>query len=231
MPRVATYNIHKGIGLDGQRHPDRILSILNDIEADVVALQEIDRRFGTRAAVLTAEAIAHHTDYVPVALAMRHASLGWHGNAILIRRGVGVTASDRIALPTIEPRGAVMAELVVNGAQLRVVAMHLDLSGLRRTLQARTIMAFCRSRPAMPTVIMGDTNEWSNRRGCLREFARGHHVLATPPSFHSRRPVARLDRIIVGPAITVSGCGTVHNARTRIASDHLPVWADIEIGG
>ena len=81
----------------------------------------------------------------------------------------------------------------------------------------------------MPTVIMGDFNQWSDR-GALSEFAFHHHRLVkTPPSFHSRRPVARLDRIIVSHDITVEAAGAHDTALSKLASDHLPLWAKLHI--
>ena len=46
--RFASYNIHKAVGLDGRRDPERILTVLKEVDADVIALQEADRRFGRR---------------------------------------------------------------------------------------------------------------------------------------------------------------------------------------
>ena len=80
----------------------------------------------------------------------------------------------------------------------------------------------------MPTVIMGDFNQWSDR-GALSEFAFHHHRLVkTPPSFHSRKPMARLDRIIVSHDIVVNAADAHNSALAKLASDHLPLWAQIQ---
>lgn len=227
--RVASYNIHKAVGTDRARRPDRILDVLNEIDADVVALQEVDRRFGARAAVIPPALIASATDYVPVTIAERPHSLGWHGNALFARRGIAVVANVRIDLPTLEPRGAIAADLSIGALVLRVVGMHLDLSGLRRTMQSHAIVRHCANGAAMPTVMMGDLNEW-RANGGLRGFAHGFSSAPLGPSFHSRRPVARLDRIFVSSDVHVVACGVHASAVARVASDHLPVWADIEFG-
>ena len=86
----ASYNIRKAVGLDRRRDPERILSVLREIDADVVALQEADRRFGRRMSALPLDAIHTSTDYVPVPLSMKPDSLGWHGNALLVRKGIGL---------------------------------------------------------------------------------------------------------------------------------------------
>lgn len=226
MIRVASYNIHKAVGSDRRRRPDRILEVLHELDADVVALQEADRRFGTRAGVLTPLLEEHGWHAAPVAL--RAASTGWHGNAILVRTDATVTACDQIHLPALEPRGAVLADLRIKGVPMRMVGMHLDLSGLWRRKQAHAILAHCStSSTPLPTVMAGDLNEWSAASGCLRDFARDMRFAETGRSFHARRPIARLDRIMVSPEWQVLGAGVHDSAMARTASDHLPVWAEI----
>ena len=224
MITLASYNIRKGLGTDRRRRPDRILAVLHEVRADVVALQEADRRLGARQSAIPAELIAQG-EYKAVDFDIRPGGIGWHGNAILIRHSVEIRAFEPIVLPTLEPRGAVMAELVVNGAELRVVGMHLDLSGLWRTRQVRAILDHVRRRKRpMPTVMMGDLNQWSLHGGCIREFA-GDHVAPTGRSYHSRRLVGCLDRIIYTPDLHLVACGVHRSERARLASDHLPVWA------
>jgi len=172
--------------------------------------------------------IARCTPYVPVKLSPRDHGLGWHGNAILVRHGIEVTGHAHVDLPTLEPRGAVIADLMIAGAPLRVVGMHLDLSGLQRRRQARAIMDAVACRETMPVVLMGDLNEWTRTGGCLRDFAHHYRIAQTGPSFHAQRPMARLDRIMVGNGLKVSSAGVHHSVKTRHASDHLPIWAVVE---
>jgi endonuclease/exonuclease/phosphatase family metal-dependent hydrolase len=233
---VASYNIHKAVGLDRRRDPDRILAILNELGADVIALQEADRRFGRRESVLPHGAIAEHTHFrvVPIAhsegLVGRPDSIGWHGNALLVRRDIEIIAAEAVPLPTLEPRGAIRADLVAGGQLLRVVGMHLDLSGLRRRQQVRSILAnVAACGQASPTVLMGDFNEWARHGGCFREFVRGWHLLAPGRSFPSRRPVAQLDRIVVSDDWRLLAMGVHHSALAARASDHLPVWARMQL--
>jgi endonuclease/exonuclease/phosphatase family metal-dependent hydrolase len=228
MIKVASYNIHKGVGLDRLRRPERILDVLTEIDADIVGLQEADRRFGERMSALPAHMIADRSDYMAVPLGLRPDSLGWHGNAILVRKGTEILKHDRIDLPTLEPRGAVMAEVGLNGIRLRVVTMHLDLSGLWRRKQARAIVEALEERETLPTVLMGDLNEWRRESGCLHDFGRHYKFAQTGKSFHSQRPVARLDRIMADPSLSFSSCGVHHSVRARHASDHLPIWAKVE---
>ncbi|EQB18788.1 endonuclease/exonuclease/phosphatase family protein [Novosphingobium lindaniclasticum] len=228
--KFASYNIHKAVGLDRRRDPERILTVLREIDADVVALQEVDRRFGRRMSALPLDAIHTTTDYVPVPLSMKPDSLGWHGNAILVRKGIDLLEAEAVPLPVLEPRGAIRADLSIEGHRFRVVGMHLDLSGLRRRLQVRSVLAHvdgCESD--VPTVMMGDLNEWSAGGGCFREFHEPWHVLAPGRSFPSRRPLARLDRIIVSQQWSILGTNVHHSPLAAIGSDHLPVFASLEL--
>ncbi len=220
----ASYNIRKAIGLDRKRDPDRILAVLREIGADVVALQEADRRFGSRASALPRASIESHTHYRPVALAGNPESIGWHGNALLVRRDIAVAEAAIVPLPTLEPRGAVRADLAIGRRHVRVVGMHLDLSGLRRRQQVRSILQHVEDCAAsLPTVLMGDFNEWARIGGSLREFAHHWRVLSSGRTFPSRRPVAQLDRVVASPEWRIVECRVHHSALARRASDHLPV--------
>jgi len=228
MIRVASYNMRKAIGTDRRRRPERTLEVLRELDADVIALQEADRRFGSRASAIPLRMIEEHSDYKPVALDARDGSLGWHGNALLVRKSVDILHRDRLHLPSLEPRGAVTAEIRLGGEALRVVGMHLDLSGLWRRQQAHAILHYLQGREQpMPAVLMGDLNEWSVRGGCLRDF--GHHLTFANcgRSFHTRRPVVQLDRIMVTDGLGIDECGVHHSAAARRASDHYPVWANL----
>src|SRR6185437_2111649 len=111
MIRVASYNIQKSIGTDFRRRPERILDVLVELDADVIALQEVDRRFGARVTSLSPDAIAAATGYRPVVFGARPQSLGWHGNTLLVRKDIEVVAQRTLILPGLEPRGAVLADL------------------------------------------------------------------------------------------------------------------------
>ena len=90
--KVASYNMRKAIGTDRRRNPERVLQVLREIDADVVALQEADRRFGARAAVLTPHLLEEHGDWKAVGPGMRALSMGWHGKALLVRKSAEVVA-------------------------------------------------------------------------------------------------------------------------------------------
>ena len=227
---VASYNIHKAVGLDRRRDPERILAVLHEINADVVALQEADRRFGRRETVLPRDMLDDLSHYHAVPLNHRPDSIGWHGNALLVRKGITVATAGVVPLPTLEPRGAVRADLLVEGKRIRVLGMHLDLSGLRRRQQLRTILGHVSDcGPACPAVLMGDFNEWAIHGGSWQEFRAPWRVLTPGRSFPSRRPVAQLDRIVITPDWEVGKAHVHHSALSAVASDHLPVVATLEL--
>jgi endonuclease/exonuclease/phosphatase family metal-dependent hydrolase len=247
---VASYNMRKAIGTDRKRNPHRILEVLNELRADVVALQEADKRFGGRASAVPHELYDQHGLYKPVSVGVRHKrplekarkraerllnvdtrNIGWHGNALLVKRDVGVLDCVPLQLPTLEPRGAVMAELLLPGDRpLRVIGMHLDLSGLWRRRQMRAILEAVEERPQqMPTVLMGDTNEWRAASGCLKDLPSNFRIAPTGASFHSRHPLAALDRIIVDSGVRIDAAGVHMSPVARRASDHLPIWARLTL--
>jgi endonuclease/exonuclease/phosphatase family metal-dependent hydrolase len=230
MIRVASYNIRKTIGTDRRRNPERTIEVLCEIGAHVVCLQEADRRFGARASALPAHLLEEHSPYRPVALPHRTGGIGWHGNAILVRRDVEVEVCHVLHIPALEPRGAVQADIRVGDTSVRVVGMHLDLSGLWRRRQSRAILHHVEQGDRLPTVMMGDLNEWTPQGGCLRDF--GHRFAFAPcgRSFHARRPVAALDRIMFAD-LELQACGVHLSAAARKASDHLPIWADFASTG
>ena len=225
---VASYNMRKAIGTDRRRRPERTLEVLNEVDADVVVLQEADRRFGPRVSALPLDLIERETDYKPVDYDTRIESIGYHGNAMLVRKDAEILGQALLPIPSLEPRGAILADLRVHGRELRVVGMHLDLSGLWRRRQALAILAHLEARDGdPPTVMMGDLNEWSANGGCLRDFGRDHVIADCGRSFHARRPIAQLDRIMVSQHLEVVESGAHMSATARRASDHLPIWARI----
>ena len=230
MISVASYNIRKSVGTDWRRNPERICEVLGEIDADVIALQEVDRRFGSRLTSLSPGMIEANTCYEAVNFSVRDGSIGWHGNTILVRKGIEVAAQRSLVLPALEPRGAVLADLIVNGLKLRVIGMHLGLLDLWRRRQAQAVLDQLRAMEhRLPTIMMGDLNEWTTEGGSLAHFAEEHHVAAPGPSFHSSRPMLNFDRIITSLDLKVDEAGVHHSARAKVASDHLPVWARISL--
>ncbi|WP_071673382.1 endonuclease/exonuclease/phosphatase family protein [Nioella nitratireducens] len=228
--RVASYNIRKCIGLDRRRNPHRIARVVAALGADVVALQEADKRLPPRPAALSATVIRDEAGMTPVDVAETRVSLGWHGNALLLGAGWTLTHLDRLALPGLERRGALVAELDGPKGTLRVVATHLGLRRRDRQRQMTLIMAALNARSGPPTVLIGDLNEWSPQAGFapLDPFFTLHRP---GRSFPARRPLAALDRVATGPGLSLVQAGACRWGEAGRGSDHLPIWADLSRDG
>lgn len=229
MFRVATYNIQKSVGLDGRRQPERILEVVEELDADILALQEVDRRYGRRQSTLPPELIARRTDYKAIPVSVNGGSLGWHGNAILVRHAIRVLDARRLHLPMLEPRGAVMALVEMAGGPLRVVATHLSLVGAFRKRQIDSLTAQLHGAQSheIPTVILGDLNEWREWSDSMKILHPRYRIIAPGRSFPAAMPAISLDRIVTGPGLVVHLAGVHHSETARVASDHLPVWAEL----
>ena len=224
---LASWNIRKCVGLDRRRDPGRVARVLSGIGADVVALQEADRRLGRRPAALPRWLLEAETDYQPVEAATHEISLGWHGNAILLGPDITCQELHTLHLPGVEPRGAIVADIAGKGARLRVVAVHLGLLRRSRHLQFNAIRAHLETLRDRPTVILGDFNEWSDAQGL--EGLHDYDVCAPGHTFHSARPVAALDRFAVGEGVELRDAAVIETPMTRVASDHLPIEAKVRV--
>ncbi|MDC0656942.1 endonuclease/exonuclease/phosphatase family protein [Leisingera sp. SS27] len=221
--RIATYNIQKCIGLDLRRRPERILQVLDGIRADVAVLQEADKRLPPRPAALP-HFLVEETGWQAADLGGA-GSLGWHGNAVLYRNGVELRGKGHIALPGLEPRGAVWVELDTGLGPVRVIGAHLGLTGRARREQMHALARAAKHDDAA-VILAGDFNEWS-RGAVLEHIAPALKFLPPRASFPAMRPLGALDRIAHCQRLTAVAHG-VHGKRpAHIASDHLPVWADL----
>ncbi|MFV0512767.1 MAG: endonuclease/exonuclease/phosphatase family protein [Jhaorihella sp.] len=223
--RLASYNIQKCVGLDLRRQPRRILQVLDGMKARIVVLQEADKRLPPRPAALP-HFVLQEAGWQIVDLGGA-GSLGWHGNAVIWRGdGLRETAQGHIVLPGLEPRGAVRVEFETPIGPLRVIGLHLGLIAYYRQQQVLHLCRALADLPPMPTVWAGDFNDWS-KAPVMDRWAPRMRFLPPHPSFPSARPVGALDRIALSDGLTVAGHG-VHSARpAHIASDHLPIWADL----
>lgn len=228
---VASYNVHKCVGMDGRFDPERIGQVIHEIDADVIALQEADKRFGDRNGLLNLARLEHDTGLAIVPVSGMAKAHGWHGNVVLFRRGA-VRDVHQIRLPGLEPRGAVVAEIELEaGGAVRIVAAHFGLLRRARQHQARMIFDIMKAREEIPTLLLGDLNEWRlNGRSALTTLDTAFGPLpAAVPSFPSRLPLFALDRIIANRNDILSPV-TVHDTPlARVASDHLPIKAFVNL--
>lgn len=223
---VVSYNVRKAMGTDRRRDPHRIAAVLRDSSPDIAILQEADLRLGQRPTALPHDVVSG-CGLVPVPLAVNDISLGWHGNAILVRPDWPVVEVDRIVLPGLEPRGAVTAVVETPLGPVRIVGLHLGLLRRSRLGQQHAVLDWLTDRTtAHPTIIAGDLNEWSARRG-LGPLSRAFRLQSPGRSYHARWRLAPLDRIGASDDLTVLDLDMVDTVLSRAASDHLPIRARI----
>jgi endonuclease/exonuclease/phosphatase family metal-dependent hydrolase len=229
---IASYNIHKCVGTDGKRDPSRIVDVIGEINPDVIALQEVDTRFGERKGLLHLERLEREHGLVPVPLSKPSAAHGWHGNIVLFRKGL-VSGVHEITLPGLEPRGALITELDFDdGKAVRIIAAHFGLFRRSREQQARAIVEHVRRNREIPTLVLGDLNEWrKGAKSALHGFSPAFGPLPpSAPSFPSRLPFLALDRIISNRPGLISEVVAHETPLSRIASDHLPVTTVLSYG-
>ncbi len=226
---VASYNVHKCVGIDNKFDPKRIAAVIAELGADVVAVQEADQRFGKRHGLLDLNALKRNAGLELVPVAGSDEGHGWHGNALLLREGQA-RRIRRLDLPGAEPRGAIIVDLELASGPLRIIATHLGLLRRSRGLQVETIIEAFMQSEAMPTLLLGDLNEW---RPGHRSSLHGLRPVFGPlpgglPSFPSRMPLLALDRVIGSPGL-ITALEVHETPLSRIASDHLPLKAQIRI--
>lgn len=228
MIRVASYNIHKCVGTDRRRDPERILRVLEEINADIVALQEADLRFGERVGLLDLAALQAQVGLVPVPLARSGKNHGWHGNVVLVREAV-VHHTHQLDLPGVEPRGALVVDMEAKSMHLRIIATHLGLLRSSRAQQVAKVLEAAEAAEQRTVLLLGDLNEWriGKRSGLagLREIFGS--VESFVPSFPSRYPLLALDRILCHPRQQLRNISVHSTPLSRVASDHLPITADV----
>lgn len=228
---IGSYNIHSCIGLDRRRSPRRIAGVLEELDCDIYALQEVDNEPGEDDDSQQLEYLSEAMDMaaIPGLRIVRHS--GEYGNALLTRFPVlSVHRHDLSYGKWLEPRGALDVELDVDGRALRVIATHLGLSRSERRFQWRQLLgAIAASPPDHPTVVLGDMNEWFPHAGTLRD---AHKILGqalAPAEFPSFWPFLALTRIWVQPAQAIVSVKVHRTPLARWASDHLPLRAEIDV--
>jgi endonuclease/exonuclease/phosphatase family metal-dependent hydrolase len=220
--RIATYNIHLAIGADGKFDPPRIAAVLREIDADVVALQEV--QFGP-APFDMLDYLREAVGYEGIAGPTLYGRHGQYGNAVLTRRPVMEVRQLDLSVARCEPRGALDVTVGGRAGPVRVIATHLGLRPRERRAQTRRLLDECAAPFPGITVLLGDLNEWFLWGRPLRWLHRFFQACPAPASFPARRPFLALDRIWVHPRELLQRVAVHATALSRIASDHLPLVA------
>jgi endonuclease/exonuclease/phosphatase family metal-dependent hydrolase len=223
--RLATYNIHACIGTDGRFDPQRIACVLRELEADVVALQEVEHRLVDGQDLL--QFLAAETSHTAIAGPTLLRATCSYGNALLTQLPILTVKRIDLSLPSREPRGALDVTLDWHGQQVQVVATHLGLRPGERRQQVRRLLTLFESGTADISVLLGDLNEWLLWGRPLRWLRRRFAPTPQPRTYPAGFPLFALDRIWVHPRSALTSLERHDSPAARRASDHLPARAEL----
>jgi endonuclease/exonuclease/phosphatase family metal-dependent hydrolase len=223
--RVVSYNIHQGRGLVGLSRLDRIIDVLREVDADIIALQEV---FGYHAPTLR-EATGMNVIFGPTRRKAQHL----YGNLFLSRLPLVSYKSYNLTCLPFEPRGCLRADVEYGAGRLHIFNVHLGLSYKERIRQVRMLSGIVdRQEFRGPRLLLGDFNEWFNglasrllRAEFGHPFGRRKRVRTHPSPF----PVFPLDRIYHDPIVRLEHVAVHRSRLARVASDHLPIYADLRL--
>jgi endonuclease/exonuclease/phosphatase family metal-dependent hydrolase len=224
--RVASYNTHGGIGRDGHFVPKRIAGVLRELNADVIALQEVENR-ATGFDMLNY--LKQETQFEAIAGPTLLRNGADYGNGLLTRfRVISVQRID-LCVDRCEPRGALDVELDCSGTPMRVLATHLGLRPAERREQIQRLLRVLEGDRPLPTILTGDINEWFLWGRPLRWLHKHFEQTPARATFPARYPVLALDRIWVKPRSLLRNIAVHSTPLARIASDHLPLKAELDL--
>lgn len=232
--RILSYNIHKGIGNDRRYRIQRVIDVIRAEQPDIVCLQEVDRdvrrsRFDDQPRLLASALGFPHALY-QLNVRLRR---GGYGNLLLTRYPIRESHQISLRLRTKKPRGAQLATLQVEGRALHVVHWHLGLAEAERHWQMQHLLAHRCFRGAqhLPTVMIGDSNDWRNTLAGGALGREGFELVTTPPSrfrsFPSYLAMGSLDKAFVRGGVRAAHVRIASHRLARRASDHLPLILDL----
>src|SRR5437868_11699595 len=238
--RVVTYNIHKCRGMDRRTRPQRIVDVLLELDADIIALQEVLNAEGSGADARQAEYIAdelggYELFFTPAC----HVKRGSYGNALLSRRRTRGARSYEITWRHQEPRNCQRVDIEVAPPRrlLHVFNLHLGTAFVERRYQARRLLgAEILANPELraPRLVLGDFNEWT--RGLTTRLLSEQFQSVDITRYAKRGrtypgvlPLLHLDHIYYDAALELQNFSVVKNRLTLVASDHLPLLAEFAI--
>jgi endonuclease/exonuclease/phosphatase family metal-dependent hydrolase len=235
--RIATYNIHKARGLDGRTRVERIARVLAELDADIVALQEVVSHEGRSVEAHQADYLAANLGYVQALGETRKHRGGIYGNVTLSRFDFRLVRHIDLTVAGREERGVLRTDIRVGHRLLHIFNIHLGTSHRERKKQAVRLMDEDLLRAidiSGPRVVLGDFNEWTHglvTRTLSAEFRltdlRAH--LPRTRTYPAILPLLHLDHMYFDHHLKVNHAGFHRNRLSLLASDHLPLFADLKL--
>ncbi len=225
---VASYNVHRCMGADRLYLPRRTAEVIREIQAQVIGLQEVDTELAAEGGMAQLEFLAKLTGFQSLSGPCFQDTKGCFGNALLTNLPMRSFRLIDMSLSGREPRGIIEARLGVDRTEIRVFVTHLGKKSGERRFQANRLREIIEEDQGKITVILGDFNEWLPRSACSRMLQSCFGRRLRRPTYPSVLPIFSLDRICVLPAKVKTNV-QVHSTRlAQLASDHLPIRAEIE---
>lgn len=233
--RVMTYNVHSCVGTDGKLDAQRIADVIARANPDVVALQELDvcqsRSGGVHQPEWLAEQLQMHVHFT----AARACDDGHYGNAILSRYPFQVLSEGGLSRRRGEQRAVQWLKLAIGEQAVSVLNTHLSIHFRERLLQIDQLLGaewLAAAEQSVPLVVCGDLNSsqfspvYRRLSRDLVDVQRAEGARARP-TWPSRLPLFRIDHVFASRALRVARCEVRRDALSRLASDHLPLVAEL----
>jgi endonuclease/exonuclease/phosphatase family metal-dependent hydrolase len=242
--RVMTYNVHSCIGMDGRLDAERIARVIARARPDVVALQELDVGRARTDGMDQAHLIARHLEMEFHFHPALHIEEERYGDAILthlpqrlVKAGPLPGLADK---PPLEPRGALWVAIELHGKEVQIINTHLGLYPRERMAQVAALLGsdwLTHEQCHEPVILCGDLNALPSSSVCRRLAGRLKDVQTEAQhhrpkgTYSGRFPTVRIDHIFISPGLEVTGIEVPGSELARIASDHLPLVAEVRIPG
>ena len=241
--RVMTYNIHSCRGLDNRTRPERVARVINHLDPDIVAVQEVDAHRLRSGEVDQAHFISEHLKMHHVFHAMFEEEKERYGIAVFSKYPIEVIKAAHLtpAVPSRlrEARGAIWVKVKPpGGREFHFINTHFGLGRDERRAQAAELLGagwLGGIAPDEPVILCGDFNSRGRSEVCrrIRErltdvqiVAKDHVPLAT---FSSMKPLIRIDHVFVSPHFVVNQVEVPDDPTSVLASDHLPLAVELTL--
>lgn len=225
--KLVSWNLHRCIGGDGIQSVERCAAVLQEINADLIVLQEVESRPGHEFDALNH--LAQATQCTAIAGNTMKLGESDYGNAVLTRFPYQEVRSHDLSVANREPRKAMDISFTLGGVRLQLVATHLGLRPSERREQVNRLLTAFDYDAHDIVLLAGDLNEWWLWGRPLKAL---HHLFPDIPfrrTWPTKLPILSLDRIWVAPRAVLKSLKTHRSALARQASDHLPLVAELQL--